>query len=85
MADAVPQPLPNGWQVTVPINSFRDANGVSWEGIGVTPDLWVKNERADVEAGRDRVLGTALAFLRAGALRPWDRSAQQPAAPSHTE
>ena len=85
MADAVPQPLPNGWQVTVPVNSFRDANGISWEGIGVTPDLWVKNERADVEAGRDRVLETALAFLRAGAIRPWDRSAQQPAAPSHTE
>ena len=80
MADAVPQPLPNGWQVTVPINQFRDANGVSWEGIGVTPDLWVKNEHTDVEAGRDRVLETAVEFLRAGALRPRDRSAQEPAA-----
>ena len=59
MADAGTQPLPNGWQVTVPVNQFRDANGVSWEGVGVTPDLWVKNDRADVEAGTDRALETA--------------------------
>ena len=81
MADAAPLPLPNGWEVGVPVNVFRDANGVSWEGVGVVPDLWVANDPADVEAGRDRVLETAAAFLRAGAVRPRDRSAQAPSRP----
>ena len=78
MADAATQPLPNGWEVGVPVNVFRDANGVSWEGAGVMPDLWVKNTRADVEAGQDRVLETAVDFLRAGAVQPYNRSAQEP-------
>ena len=82
MADAGPQSLPNGWRVTVPVNQFRDANGISWEGIGITPDIWVKNAHADVEAGEDRVLETAVDFLQAGAVRPRDRSAQEPAAPN---
>ena len=85
MADAAPLPLPNGWEVGVPVNVFRDANGVSWEGVGVVPDLWVANDRAGVDAGRDRVLETAAAFLRAGAVRPWGRSAQEPAARVGTE
>ena len=80
MADAATQPLPNGWEVTVPINLFRDAHGVSWEGVGVTPDLWVRNAQADVESGTDRALETAVDFLSAGAVRPWDRSAQAPLA-----
>ena len=28
MADTGTQPLPNGWQVSVPVNQFRDANGI---------------------------------------------------------
>ena len=85
MADAAPLPLPNGWEVGVPVNQFRDPNGASWEGIGVTPDLWVTNDRADVDAGRDRVLETAAAFLSADAVRPWGRSAQEPVMRRGTE
>ena len=85
MADAAPLPLPNGWEVGVPVNVFRDANGVSWEGVGVAPDLWVANDRVDVEAGRDRVLETALGFLSVGAVRPRDRTAQAPAVRSSVE
>jgi CubicO group peptidase (beta-lactamase class C family) len=80
MADIATQRLPNGWLVTVPLNLFRDVQGQSWEGIGITPDLWVKNERAEVASGTDRALQVALDFLRAGAVRPRDRSAQRPAA-----
>ena len=85
MADVGTQPLPNGWQVGVPVNLFRDANGISWEGIGITPDLWVKNDRAGVEAGKDSVLETAIDFLSADAVRPWDRAAQAPATPHGSE
>ena len=80
MADIVTQRLPNGWLVTVPINLFRDVHGQSWEGIGITPDLWVRNESAEVASGTDRALQVALDFLRAGAVLPRDRSAQRPAA-----
>jgi CubicO group peptidase (beta-lactamase class C family) len=73
MADVVTKPLPNGWRVSVPVNLFRDTHGVSWEGIGITPDLWVKNDAAEVASGTDRVLQVALDFLRAGAIRPHDR------------
>jgi CubicO group peptidase (beta-lactamase class C family) len=76
MADIVTRALPNGWLVTVPVNSFRDVDGVSWEGIGITPDLWVKNERAEVASGTDRALQTALDFLRAGVVSPRVRSRQ---------
>jgi CubicO group peptidase (beta-lactamase class C family) len=78
MADVVTQRLPNGWLVTVPLNVFRDVHGQSWEGIGITPDLWVRNDRAEVASGTDRALQVALDFLRAGALRPRDRSVQPP-------
>ncbi len=37
MADTGTQPLPNGWEVSVPVNQFRDANGISWEGVDITP------------------------------------------------
>ncbi|HEU5137667.1 MAG TPA: serine hydrolase [Steroidobacteraceae bacterium] len=73
MADIVTRVLPNDWQVTVPINLFRDVNGVSWEGVGITPDLWVKNERSEVASGTDRALQMALEFLRAGVVVPRDR------------
>jgi len=60
--------------VTVPVNLFRDVNGVSWEGVGITPDLWAKNERAEVASGTDRALQMALDFLHACAVRPLARS-----------
>jgi carboxyl-terminal processing protease len=78
MADIATQALPNGWLMTVPFNVFRDANGQSWEGIGITPDLWVKNERGEVAAGTDRALQLALDFLQSGAVQPRDRMAQRP-------
>ena len=74
MADVVTKPLPNGWRVSVPVNLFRDTHGVSWEGIGITPDLWVKNDAAEVASGTDRVLQIALDFLNAGVVRPHDRA-----------
>ena len=72
------QPFGSGWEVSVPVNQFRNANGISWEGVGITPYLRVKNDRADIEAGSDRVLETALDFLRVGAVQPWDRAEQKP-------
>ena len=64
MADSPPLPLSNGWVATVPVNVFRDAAGVCYEGLGIAPDLYVENEPEDVRRGRDAALELALAFLR---------------------
>lgn len=64
MADTVGAAIPGDWTFTVPVNLMRDPEGVSWEGVGLAPDLWVRNTPADIAAGRDRVLDLALALAR---------------------
>lgn len=63
MADAVPHRLPNGWQVSVPANVFRDINGICWEGIGIAPDYYVTNRREEVANGVDGQLNFAVELL----------------------
>lgn len=77
MADAYPMPAGNGWVFGVPVNVMRDAHGLSWEGVGLPPDLWVANDPGEVAAGTDRVLETALAF--AGRTEPGPRRRSVPA------
>lgn len=60
MADTVRVSVPGGWAFTVPVNLVRDPLGVSWEGVGLAPDLWVRNAPTDIAAGRDRVLDLAI-------------------------
>jgi C-terminal processing protease CtpA/Prc len=43
------------------ISDFRTPKGVVLEGRGLHPDIEVKSSRADVIAGRDRVLERAIA------------------------
>ncbi len=63
MADSPALPLSNGWVATVPLNVFRDAAGVCYEGLGIAPDLYVENEVAAISGGRDEILEMALAVL----------------------
>ena len=63
MADVDDVDIGDGWEFSVPTNLFRDAHGVSWEGIGLVPDLWVTNDKTDISSGTDRVLNLALSFL----------------------
>ena len=65
LADTYPVAVGGGWVFGVPTNVLRDADGRSWEGIGVVPDIWAANDPADVAAGRDYGLETALAFADA--------------------
>ncbi|MGI9424074.1 MAG: S41 family peptidase [Hyphomicrobiaceae bacterium] len=62
MADAITEEIGDDWEFSVAINLFRDAQGVSWEGIGLVPDLWVTNNKTDIASGSDRVLDVALSF-----------------------
>lgn len=60
MADTVAWPIADDWTFTVPINIVRDAQGVCWEGVGLAPDLWMKNTPSELAAGTDRVLDLAI-------------------------
>ena len=55
--------LPNGWEYQYSIQKFLLPDGRSLEGIGSTPDIYSKNTKADIEAGKDKVLEEALEYL----------------------
>ena len=59
-SDRVERDMPNGWRFTVSVGEYRDHNGVSWEGRGLTPDVVVANTAADLAAGHDLMLERAL-------------------------
>jgi len=70
-----PDKLPNGWTFWVAWQVARDPEGNCWDGIGVPPDLFARNLRADIEGGRDRVLELAIRLLEVGELKPQDETA----------
>jgi hypothetical protein len=63
-SDRVERDMPNGWRFTVSVGEYRDHNGVSWEGRGLTPDEVVTNTAADLAAGRDPQLARALQLVQ---------------------
>jgi carboxyl-terminal processing protease len=63
-SDVVPRELPNGWLYTMGIGDYRDRNGISWEGKGLSPDSLVLNSKLEVLGGVDKVLKTAIGYLK---------------------
>lgn len=63
-SDATMREAPNGWSYTLSVGDYRAADGKSYEGIGLQPDLEVKNRKADLLAGRDLALERAIELLR---------------------
>jgi tetratricopeptide (TPR) repeat protein len=61
-----PDALPNGWTLWVAFKVMWDHMGICWDGIGVPPDLRIKNTKEDVGAGVDRVLEFAIDLLEKG-------------------
>jgi carboxyl-terminal processing protease len=55
--------LPNGWYYSVSPQIIEVAEGVSMEGIGLIPDILVKNTIEEIEAGRDKSLEAAIAMF----------------------
>ena len=70
-----PDRMPNGWTLWVAFKVISDYNGVSWDGVGVPPDLRMLNMPADIASGTDRVLEFALQLLEKGVPAPQDESA----------
>jgi carboxyl-terminal processing protease len=55
--------LPNGWSYTYSIKMFLFPDGKSPDGIGVIPDVYVKNTKADIEKSTDKVMEKAIQYL----------------------
>jgi len=49
--------LPNGWHFSVPQKRYvRATDNLSYEGVGISPDIKVANKRIDINEKIDRVL-----------------------------
>jgi C-terminal processing protease CtpA/Prc len=49
--------LPNGWHFSIPQKRYvRATDNISYEGVGIPPDIKVVNERKDIDGKVDRVL-----------------------------
>lgn len=63
-SDAVERELPNGWSIRVPIADVRNADGKNLEGIGIQPNIVVRNKPDELKAGHDKALETAIDLLK---------------------
>ncbi|QMU28642.1 S41 family peptidase [Adhaeribacter radiodurans] len=61
--DAMRRELPNGWVFRVPIADVHGPNGESYEGIGIAPDILIKNKKSELTAGKDAALEKAIDLI----------------------
>jgi C-terminal processing protease CtpA/Prc len=59
-ANAITRELPNGWLYSMSIGEWRAADGTSFEGQGIPPDLVIQNDQATLLQGIDQALEKAL-------------------------
>ncbi|WP_423148379.1 S41 family peptidase [Rubrolithibacter danxiaensis] len=55
--------LPNGWVYRFSIQLFLLPDGISLDGKGIAPDIYIKNRKDDIAEGNDRVLERAIQYL----------------------
>lgn len=82
LGDVVNDVLPNGWHYRSVRARTLDAEGRSWEGIGIPPDLHARNHPEEIERGLDRVLELGLRLARSGGFVRVDRSGRDASGPA---
>jgi carboxyl-terminal processing protease len=55
--------LYNGWILSFSVGDFRAADGTSYEGKGMPPDIYIVNSKEDLLQGNDKVLEHAIQHL----------------------
>ncbi|MCG8329991.1 MAG: S41 family peptidase [Chitinophagales bacterium] len=55
--------LPNGWSYAYANQLYLLPDGQNLEGIGIAPDIYVRNSREDIEDGNDIMLERAIEYL----------------------
>ncbi|HUF12979.1 MAG TPA: S41 family peptidase [Longimicrobiales bacterium] len=63
MGETTNDVLPNGWVYRTVMARIVDADGRSWEGIGIPPQLRVVNSPEEIRGGRDRVLEAGMSLV----------------------
>ena len=58
--DIVGKDLPNGWGFSVTVNKLRTAEGTTYEGKGIYPDIPTQS----YTLGKDLVLEEAIQYLK---------------------
>jgi carboxyl-terminal processing protease len=53
----------NGWIFSVSVGDYRGPDGVSYEGTGLAPDVYIKNDKEDLLNGKDKALEKAIDLL----------------------
>lgn len=56
--------MPNGWGYSLSIGQWTDADGVSFEGVGLPPDVLILNKESDLLDGTDEALEKAMEHLK---------------------
>ena len=66
--------LPNGWTISISRNLYLDYRGFCWEGIGVPPDLKIKDDYSGTVRDADPILEAALTLIKSEGLGLQDES-----------
>lgn len=62
-ATKIAKELANGWAYTLVTQKVQFKDGVSYEGVGLFPDIYSKNSLPDMQGGQDKTLEMALGML----------------------
>lgn len=52
--------LSNGWIFSLSVGDYRASDGLSYEGIGIAPDVWLVTTKDDLLSGKDIALEKAI-------------------------
>lgn len=63
ISNQINRELPNGWGYSISIGQWTDENNVSYEGVGLAPDVVVQNKRQDILNGKDEALEKEIELL----------------------
>lgn len=63
-SDNIYRDLYNGWIYSLTIGDYRAADGKSYEGIGLVPDVQVVNTKETIAQGKDVVIEKAIEVLK---------------------
>jgi len=56
--------LPNKWKVSLSHQQFFSQEKVNFEGVGIPPDIRIKNSKSDIEQENDPVIQIAIDLLK---------------------
>ncbi len=62
-SDAILRETYNGWAYTISVGDYRAADGQSYEGVGLVPDVVDVNTEGELRMGIDRVLERGVEML----------------------